>query len=588
MTRIGPIFGQILLLTVPFLAAWVCAPRMTMEQYEIPKGFALILAVSGLVAVVGFKRAVSTLRAQPALAILLTAITVASLLSVSPALSIRGEHENQEGLLTWLMYAALFTAGTRLAGRDRMVLRTALVLAAAGSAVFALVQFAGLNPLSGGYFRHVIALTGNPDFLAQHLAMALPLALHAAMVRGSVPGAMAAAVFLLVLGLTGSRAGMLAGIAGIALIAIDNRRHLGRRPGPAVAIAVLLVSSLAISETVSTPGLSLYTRLDSLLSGTGLARTRGLVWQGTLHAIRERPLTGYGPDTLKSVFMKHAPVGWASLTELGMSERRAHCEPLHLAVIAGIPALGIYLWLLAGVFRAGTGSSRPPEFYAVVACLIHNLFFFSSAATAPVFWLMLGMIGAVPRSASRVSRPKTINAGRWTLNFLPSATIACILVVFAAVRFTADAYAYRGNEAGRAENRQGEADYFGLALRLTPREPAFLVRRARALEVGNSLAEALVLYERASALDPADGLKAGHVGRVRFALAEAAESREGMESALADMVRAVDLAPSQPTLYGAALMAAQKLGRQPDMDALAARLRARDPDWAVKMLGPPR
>ena len=599
MTRLHSLLERILILAVPFMAAWTCSPRMTMEQYEIPKNFALVLAMSVFAALLGPKRIALGLKARPALAVLLAALTLASLLSISPALSIPGEHENQEGLLTWLMYAVLFLAGARMDGGDRARMRTALILAASGSAIFALFQFSGLNPLSGGYFRHVGALTGNPDFLAQHLAMALPLALDAAIVRGSVPGAAAAAVFLLVLGLTGSRAGMLAGLAGIALIALGNRRHLGRRPVPAAVIAVLLVSSIAVSEALSPPGLSLYARLDALLSGAGLAQTRGLIWQGTMTAIRERPLAGYGPDTLKTVFMKHAPAGWASLTELGTSERRAHCEPMHLAVIAGIPALGLYLWLLAGVARAGYGRTRTPEFAAVAVYLIHNLFSFGSAATAPVYWLLLGTLASCELRVTGCELKKGNGFQSFTetrsspfllqaLGILSTVTVAGVLVIFTAGRFTADAYAFLGNEAGRASHQAGEAEYFGLALRLAPREPAYLVRRARAIEVGGATAEALALYERAAALEPLDGLKAGHVGRVRFAMAEAQGSRDGMESALAVLMNSVDLAPSQPSLYGAAIMAAQKLGRQQDVIALVERLKTRDPDWALKMLGPAR
>jgi hypothetical protein len=445
------------------------------------------------------------------------------------------------------------------------------------------------------------------------MAMAIPLALAAALGRDSVPGAVAGAVFLLVLGLTGSRAGMLAGLAGIALTAFGARRRLARHRRTGVVVALLLISSIAVSEALALPGLSLYSRIDSLMTGTGLAKTRGLVWEGTLRAIRARPVTGHGPDTLRAVFMKYAPPGWASATELGMSERRAHCESLHLAATAGIPGLGMYIWLLVWVFRTGSGSRRQsrrnaglasarrrtPEVAAVAVYLIHNLFSFGSGATAPIYWLLLGTLASpelrvasceLKRKSGFLSYLETQSSQfrLRALGVLSTVTVACALVLFAAGRFTADAYAYRGNEAGRAGDRDSEARYYGLAAQGAPLEPVYLVRRARALELSGAAAQALPLYEKAAALDPADGLKAGHVGRVRFALAESAGSREGMESALVQLMGSLDLAPSQPSLYGPAILAARRLGRVADETALVTRLRARDPGWALRMLGPER
>src|SRR5262249_32900652 len=108
---------------------------------------------------------------------------VSSAASVSPTTSWRGALESYAGLKTVLGYLALFLSTRALcptprAGRH---LLAAAVVAAAVAAAYALVQFAGHDPVAwagvsvyAGRVRPSATL-GHPNFLAAYLVMALPL-----------------------------------------------------------------------------------------------------------------------------------------------------------------------------------------------------------------------------------------------------------------------------------------------------------------------------------------------------------------------------------------------------------------------------
>jgi len=574
---VKPRLGRLVLLAVPF-AALACSPRLTMEQFELPKHLGLLI-LTGLVLASGGVRG---WRAQPALLGWIAAVTLAAAASVAPAASWLGDYENLEGVLTWAGYAILFLAGTRLGNREAGRFRAAVAAAALLGAAYALLQQAGADPFRGENFRHVRAFAGNPDFLAQQMAMALPLVL--ARGAGGVLTLGAVGVLTLVLALTASRGGLLGGIAGVAALGWLLRRErsgqdriAGRR---GLRIVAVCLAGVITAEFILPADISLRGRLGALAAGRGLGAARGLMWEGVGRAAREHPLLGSGPDTLGAVFLRTAPPGWADLEGLGTTARKAHDEPLHLLAIAGAAGLGAWLWVLAVAFRRP--GRDPAAAAAVVAALAHNLVGFSTAATAPVIWILLGRLSSRSEADRGVSAeaetPKTPVSGILV-------AIAIALACFGVVRFAADAWAYLGNEANRAGRRELVAPPFLVAARLAPWEPGYPVRAGLALEQAGRLADAIPLFERAVALSPADGIKLGHVGRAAFALASAERNAAGRGEAMEILKKSVELAPSQPSLYGAAIMAAQALGDRAEVDRLLIRLRMREPGWAAKLLG---
>lgn len=565
---------QLALLAVPFAAAWTFAPRVTLEQFELPKHAALLILVAVSLAGAGGGGTMAFLRRQPALFALLMAVSLST--AAAPLTAGLGDHDNLSGAVTWWLYAALFAAGTRLSPGGRRRFAAAVVVAAAGSTMYGLAQQAGWDPFRGELFRHVRAAAGNPDFLAQQLAMALPLVLAPALLTGAWRRGFLLAALVLVLSLTGSRAGLAAALLASAWLAIRMHRRAWANAGRFRLAAGAAMLAIVAAELLIAPELSLRARLGALGGSGGLASSRGELWHGVAAAAVRRPLVGWGPDQLGSVFLAYAPPGWASREGLGETARNAHCEPLHLLATVGCLGLGAWIWLLAVAWRRWRDRpARVGEDAAMAACgayLVHNLFSFGTAATSPVFWVLLGGL----------SRPATADVPRTSALSPAGMVLAVVLGAYAAIRLTADAYGFRGNEAERARRPELAAPAFAHAVRLAPWEPAFLIRRAWSLEALNRPAEALPWYERVAAMKPLEGIALGHVGRLRYALAGA--NRTEQAAALEVLVRAVDLAPSQPSLYGPALNAAQALGDIPLRDRLLAQLAVRDPEWYARMM----
>jgi O-antigen ligase len=111
---------------------------------------------------------------------------------------------------------------------------------------------------------------------------------------------------------------------------------------------------------------------------------RDVLWEGGLAVIFDRPLTGFGPETIKAVFPYrtrfYSPVaeviGW-------------HNDYLRLAVESGLLAVAAALWVVVAAARAAWGAFRregeDPRVRALGLGLV--------AATAAV--LVSGFVGDV-------------------------------------------------------------------------------------------------------------------------------------------------------------------------------------------------
>jgi len=569
---------RIALLAVPFASALAFSPRLTMEQYELPKHAAILLLAAVLVAARPRLLDPRTWLTHPPLAGLLGALTLSAFISPAPFVSFLGHYENLEGALTLATYGIFFLAGASASPRLAERFSLAVIIAAALCALYALMQQAGLDPFPGEYFRHVRSFAGNPDFLAQQMAMAIPLAAGLALTSARLGPMLATALFLLVLFLTSSRAGAAAGITALALILWLKRETLARNTMRLALAAGALAAALVLSQMMASPGYSLSSRLAHILSPAGFAQSRGMLWLGSARVAREAPLLGCGTDMLGGCFLKHAPHGWASLEGLGTTARKAHNEPLHILATAGAVGLGCYLWLLLWAlnkWKAREDSPlRAPAGAALAAYLLHNLASFGTAVTSPVFWLLLGWICS-PQS------PKSAERSGSRLVVLPA---VLLLGFFAVLRMTADGYGFRGNEADRKGDLRGTVAMFAKSSSLAPWEATYMARLGWGLEREGRMEEARREYERAFRIIPVNGLFLGNTGRVMFSLATKSGSETAANEAFAVLLGSIEMAPSQPTLYGAAIMAAQKMGLKEEQEKLIGKLLIQDSTWAMRML----
>lgn len=255
-------------------------------------------------------------------------------------------------LFSLLPPVAILIAGARLSARDRQLLILPLLLLALVSSVVALLQLGG-GPGSPLYLYRItndgaaVGLFANRNHQAVFLACAFPLlALFASIeafprwdrrIRIGIAGA-CGAIFVALILVTGSRAGVLAMLVGLAAVALLSRGEPGGSSGPsfwrgsrlwaaAAALLLLLASIVVLAGRAES--------IDRLLSSNGVGEIRYRAWGPILDmGLRYFPV-GSGIGSFAEVYRLDEPYALLDWTTF----LRAHNDPLELFVTGGVPAV---------------------------------------------------------------------------------------------------------------------------------------------------------------------------------------------------------------------------------------------------------
>jgi O-antigen ligase len=227
----------------------------------------------------------------------------------------------------------------------------AIVVSASIVAMWALLQFVGLDPLqAAGWLpdrayvarMRVHASLGNPNFVGAYLASVLPLAASDVLPRRVQP--VIWGLILFAIAATTSRGACVAALVGMAALtaARPSRRSL------AALLATLLMASL--------------------VAGVGGGGTRSI--DDTVHGRRyildvaaphlvERPLAGFGPGSFGLLYPGWEVEHWTSMgvdanvRRYAAAQRHAHNDYVELLSDLGVPALLCWLSLTIAVVAAG-------------------------------------------------------------------------------------------------------------------------------------------------------------------------------------------------------------------------------------------
>jgi hypothetical protein len=257
--------------------------------------------------------------------------------------------------------------------RRRLSLMTTLWLfSAAANGAVALSDLLGLTSIGPGLTGlelqgRAAGLTVHPNHLALACAMALPVAVHRAsttrnMSVQSVYLALAAAIALGLLA-SGSRAGILAGVTGVVLVALLQRRG---RTAIVLALvggaaAILIVGSLSSSNSDQ-----LLTGIQRLTGGQSVGNsdaTRLEYYRVAITEFASKPLAGNGFAVVRNAhdiylqllqaggLVALTAFGLFALNTLWLGVRLAH-EPTLPQTMQGLATAltaSMAVWLLAGL-----------------------------------------------------------------------------------------------------------------------------------------------------------------------------------------------------------------------------------------------
>lgn len=481
----------------------------------------------------------------------------------------------------WLVGVILYLRAASLGSDDRFLRRAVRW----SVAVATLVALNGLSQavwnrvatevrLVNPFGVRVLSTLGNPTFLADYLALHLPLAMHLAAAATSAPARSAWSAASLLIGivtvLSGSKGGMLAAATGIAVWAAGAvaRRELGPRRLLAGAAGTVIAGGLAVA--VLPGGLEAVGRWTSAAERFSFSQ-RWLILRGTAALVADAPLLGHGTGSFPAVFPRVQPAPLSRELGVGLSVNHAHLDWLEVAADLGLPALALAGWLLfAGLRRwrepGPVGALAAAQAAAAVSMTTNFVLFLPSSAF--FVWVHAGYLA--PRgdpAPGRIPLPPRFGA-----------YLALFLLVAAGRTLVGTANLHWGVAAVDRGDGIASERWLDRAVRLMPANRHAWQYLGRSHEIRGDLDRSLQAYERALALGPWHAITWLNVGRLeRQRYLDHRILRHGSRNrAVAALRRCVEANPYllEPRIWGGEL--AVDAGRGDDAQAL---LGAHPPDF---------
>lgn len=349
--------------------------------------------------------------------IYLLCVLISSSLSISPLMTFFGIQWRYEGLPVIFTYALLFFVGVHFLGSASRfrTLTTAAAIGALPIIAYGLLQlfrpplFHGEALMQLWYNTigapRIGSLIGSPVVFGGYLCVVTPLLLAlglAAPGRARLVWLGGATLGFAALVMTLTRAAWLGIALGIAVFAVTAgasvlRRHRVELVAMTAAVAVILAGLVTVFVTPQ----RMANRASSAVAvRSGSAGQRLHIWDATIALIRQRPIFGWGLETLGLIFPYDSPSQRKHFGEGPIIIDRAHNDVLHVTVSNGIPGAAAYVAFWAVVVLTGVRLARNTSgagrivsagwLAALTAYLVQAQFSFSTVTVTPLVWLLAG------------------------------------------------------------------------------------------------------------------------------------------------------------------------------------------------------
>ncbi|HXI16046.1 MAG TPA: O-antigen ligase family protein, partial [Chloroflexota bacterium] len=356
---------------------------------------------------------------------------LASVFSVAPEQSWWGLPPRWAGTRAQLYNVGLFLIAASVLTRQAQLTRLAVVTAVAGviTGAYSLLQSIKIDPFEwAGYVGSTqaadvsgrpIGTFGNPNFLAGYLVLSLFVTAGATLHIRHIGGRAALLVAFLVqataLVITQTRGawvGTLVGavVFGTLVAALSGRRWQRWLLGGCAAF-LLVLALLRAAQPIAVPG-SFLARATSIVQPTEFtAAVRLALWRSASVVWLERPLVGFGPDALGSVFQRTygpelaaAEGGAAGLTQYDRSENAVLDTLLATGALGGLAMLAVGLVVARSVSlltrRGGAAPLVAGATAALAAHLVAQQFNVEVVGASFLAWLLAGALAGLAVTAN--------------------------------------------------------------------------------------------------------------------------------------------------------------------------------------------
>lgn len=399
--------------------------------------------------------------------IFLTWIIFSAILGLSFYQSFWGSYFRMQGILSWICYSVLFFISGKILSENhfKKTLSLAILISAASTAIFALVEFITLWFFGYNhqllYSGRVISTFGQPNFLGAYLVMSLPFAfflLKQVNTNWRVLIGFSIAVIILGIFSTLSRSAYL----GLTILAVIWGIYHYRLLLAGVTVTILLFALLANLFPQLVYSQWYRFQLDSVSKWT--AENRLEIFQKSIQLVLQNPITGYGIENISLAFPKVITVGDLGLKDIVVDS--SHNLFLDLMLETGVVGLGLFIILISlsiffGLKQLKTADKQSGDFIkaaicAVISFLVIHQFSVVSVVPMTIFWICMGIIGGSVLTHYVLSKKleKVLNFAGVALIIL---TIFYIIQTIRAEVFFREASAYEAADIKRAINLNNEA-----------------------------------------------------------------------------------------------------------------------------------
>lgn len=417
---------------------------------------------------------------------------------------------------------------------------------AAAVAVYGIVQaawsrlFPGID-LVNPFGERILSTLGNPTFLADYLALNLPLALALA-VASRRSGAFAAwglcsVAIVSAIILTGSKGGQLAAaFSATALLVFAARRG---RLGMGRALALAGISFLAVGMLfIFTPSLkSSISRWANPREGFSYSQRRE-IGRGSLVLIARAPILGHGPGSFPVLFPAVQSPALDRQLGVTLSVNHAHNDFLELASDLGVPAFGLILAFGMLCLRNASGSWPAAGLafsMAAGAIAMQANFLIFLPTSLFIICVHAGMLLPPPFADGVLAGGPAVRAFR----LAASAWFA----IGAAVSFLANGYYDLGAKSIAAGKARPARIHLEKGAILSPFNRHIWQNLGRSDELGQNWAGAAAAYEKAVRLGPYQAITHLNLGRTEWGWYFSTRDPIHLDRALASLGEAMRLNP---------------------------------------------
>lgn len=320
-------------------------------------------------------------------------LTIATIFSTDPIISLLGEDSWEQGLIMYIVYILLFTFSIKCFKINEFKINIMCIFSCV-MGIHTILQFYGIDIIVKYYLGidepvDMIGTIGNRNLVAIYMVIFVLLSTAVYVFNGKKRYVIYSGILFGALLATLTRGGWVGAAVAlfVGLLFVIKEKKYHKR----IVIIVCLFLSIFLIMNFTRDNILVSRSKSILYDATNMTENSGSgrigIWKTTLECIKMDPIIGSGIDSLR---MK------AIINDVGSTGgfTKAHNEFLDYLVSGGILTLMAYMSLvtiiLKNLYKIRESNMAKVFIVIITGYLVQSFFSISVIEVAPIFWIILG------------------------------------------------------------------------------------------------------------------------------------------------------------------------------------------------------